>query len=74
MTFPYTIERGVRIAHDPIEVMGFRKVALETREPVVINEDIEAASAAIGQPIVLVGEPPKSTVFVPLLVGDRGSA
>ena len=72
MTFPYTIERGVRIAHDPIDVMGFRKVALETREPVVINEDIEAASAAIGQPIVLVGEPPKSTVFVPLLVGDRG--
>ena len=50
MAFPYTIERGVRIAHDPMEVMGFRKVALETREPVVINEDIEAASAAIGQP------------------------
>ena len=74
MSFPYTIERGVRIPHDPMEVMGFRKVALETREPVVINEDIEAASAAIGQPTVLVGEPPKSTVFVPLLVGDRGSA
>ena len=72
MAFPYTIERGVRIEHDPMEVMGFRKIALETREPVVINEDIEAASAAIGQPIVLVGEPPKSTVFVPLLVGDRG--
>ena len=72
MSFPYTIERGVRIPHEPMEVMGFRKVALETREPVVINEDIEAASAAIGQPIVLVGEPPKSTVFVPLLVGDRG--
>ena len=72
MAFPYTIERGVRFEHDPMEVMGFRKIALETREPVVINEDIEAASAAIGQPIVLVGEPPKSTVFVPLLVGDRG--
>ena len=72
MAFPYTIERGVRFAHDPMEVMGFRKIALETREPVVINEDIEAASAAIGQPTVLVGEPPKSTVFVPLLVGDRG--
>ena len=72
MSFPYTIERGARMEHDPIEVMGFRKIALETREPVVINEDIEAASAEIGQPIVLVGEPPKSTVFVPLLVGDRG--
>ena len=56
MSFPYTIERGVRMVHDPIDVMGFRKVALETREPVVINEDIEAASAAVGQPVVLVGE------------------
>ncbi len=72
MSFPYTIERGVRIPHEPIEVMGFRKVALETREPVVVNQDIESASAAVGQPAVLVGEPPKSTVFVPLLVGDRG--
>ena len=72
MSFPYTIERGVRFAHDPIDVMGFRKVALETREPVVINEDIEGASATVGQPAVLVGEPPKSSVFVPLLVGDRG--
>ena len=44
MSFPYTIERGVRMVHEPIEVMGFRKVALETREPVVINEDMEAAS------------------------------
>ncbi len=30
MSFPYTIERGVRIPHEPMEVMGFRKVALET--------------------------------------------
>ncbi|MEO8424263.1 MAG: GAF domain-containing protein [Actinomycetota bacterium] len=72
MTFPYTIERGVRIPHDPIEVMGFRKVALETHESVVVNEDMEGASAAVGQALVLAGEPPKSSVFVPLLVGDRG--
>jgi PAS domain S-box-containing protein len=71
MSFPYTIERGARIAHHPIEVMGFRKVALETREPVVVNQDIVGASAAVGQPAVLAGEPPKSSVFVPLLVGDR---
>jgi len=69
MSFPYTIERGVRMVHEPIEVMGFRKVALETHEPVVINKDIETASADVGQPTVLAGEPPKSSVFVPLLVG-----
>ena len=57
ISFPYTIERGVRIPHEPMEVMGFRKVALETREPMMINEDIGAASAAIGQPVVLVDEP-----------------
>ena len=72
MSFPYTIERGVRFPHDQMDVMGFRKVALETREPVVVNEDVHGASAAVGQPAVLVGEPPKSLVFVPLLVGGRG--
>ena len=71
--FPYTIERGVRFPDEPIEVIGLRRIALETREPVVINEDIEAASVAAGQPFVLAGEAPKSSVFVPLIVGDRGS-
>ena len=31
--FPYTIERGVRFPDEPIEVIGFRRIALETREP-----------------------------------------
>jgi transcriptional regulator with GAF, ATPase, and Fis domain len=63
----------VRFPDEPIEVIGLRRIALETREPVVINEDIEAASAAAGQPFVLAGEPPKSSVFVPLVVGDQGT-
>ena len=33
LRFPYTIERGVRFPDEPLEVMGFRRVALETREP-----------------------------------------
>ncbi len=32
--FPYTIERGVRFPDEPIEIIGFRRVVLETREPV----------------------------------------
>ena len=71
--FPYTIERGVRFPDDPIEVLGFRKVALETREPVVVNEDIERKSAEAHQPVVLAGERPKSVLFVPLVVGDRAT-
>ncbi|HEY2802558.1 MAG TPA: GAF domain-containing protein, partial [Actinomycetota bacterium] len=71
--FPYSIERGVRFPDEQIEVIGFRRISLESREPVVINEDAEKRSAEAGQPFVLAGEPPKSAVFVPLLVGDRAT-
>jgi signal transduction histidine kinase/DNA-binding response OmpR family regulator len=69
--FPYVIERGVRLDEDPIELVGHRRIAIETRQPVVINEDLVARSAEVGQPAVLSGEIPKAAVFVPLLVGDR---
>jgi GAF domain-containing protein len=39
--FPYSIERGDRLIDHPIEIMGFRKIALESREPVVVNEDMD---------------------------------
>jgi PAS domain S-box-containing protein len=72
--FPYTIERGVRFPDESLELFGFRRMALETREPVVINEDIERIAAEVGQPPdALIGEASKSCVFVPLVVGDRGT-
>src|SRR5204863_154186 len=64
-------ERGVRFPDEPIEIIGLRRVAIESREPVVVNEDIERISTEAGQPYVLAGEPPKSSVFVPLVVGDQ---
>ncbi len=69
--FPYVIEKGVRLDEEPIELIGHRRVAVETRQPVVINEDLVARSAEVGQPAVLSGEIPKSAVFAPLLIGDR---
>jgi GAF domain-containing protein/CheY-like chemotaxis protein/HPt (histidine-containing phosphotransfer) domain-containing protein len=71
--FPYTIERGVRFPDEPIGLIGFRRVAIETREPIVVNQDWEARCAEVGQPAVLAGEMPKAAVFVPLLVGDRAT-
>ncbi len=71
--FRYAIERGELLEIAPIEIMGFRRIALETREPVIVNEDAERRSAEAGQPLVLVGEPPRSMVFVPLVVGDRAA-
>ena len=36
--FPYTIERGVRFPDEPIELIGFRKHVIETREPLMIED------------------------------------
>jgi GAF domain-containing protein/DNA-binding response OmpR family regulator len=73
IVFAYQIERGVRFHSDPIEVIGFRRIALETREPVTVNEDWEAGALEAGNPLVISGEPPQSAIFVPLVVGDRSN-
>ena len=71
--FPYSIERGARLIDHPVEIMGFRMIALETREPVVVNEDMERRCIEAGNPLAIAGEPSRSSVFVPLLIGNRGS-
>ena len=40
------IERGVRFPDEPIEAVGFRKHVLETREPLMINEDVAEMPSA----------------------------
>ena len=69
--FPYTIERGVRFPDEPIPLIGYRKHVIETREPLLITDDALARAAEYGNPLVLLGEAPKSLVFAPLIVGDE---
>ena len=71
--FPYTIERGVRFPDEPIPVMGMRKHVLETGQPLVVNERTAEVAASFGQPTVLQGEAPKSSVFAPLIVGGQAT-
>ena len=71
--FPYTIERGVRFPDEPIELIGFRKHAMETREPLMLVESTEEIAASYGNPFVLTGEPTRSALFVPLVVGGRAT-
>ena len=69
--FPYTIERGVRFPDEPIELIGFRKHVMETREPLLLGEVTNEVADQYGNPFVLSGEPSKSNLFVPLVVGGR---
>ncbi len=71
--FPYSLERGARLIDHPIDIMGFRKIALETLEPVVVNEDMERRCEEAGNPVAIAGEPSMSSVFVPLSVGNHGT-
>jgi PAS domain S-box-containing protein len=71
--FPYAIERGVRFPDEPIELIGFRKHVMETREPLLIEETTPEVAQRYGNPYVLSGEPVKSVLFVPLVVGGRAT-
>ena len=73
MRFPYTIERGVRFPDEPIPLIGFRRHVMETREPLMINEDIEIADKQYGNPAVMSGEPSKSGIWMPLVVGGEAT-
>jgi PAS domain S-box-containing protein len=71
LRFPYTIERGVRFPDEPIELIGYRKHVMDTREPLMIAESTPELAERYGNPLVLSGEPIKSALFVPLVVGGR---
>jgi len=70
--FPYAIERGVRFPDQPTEIIGFRGHVLKTREPLVVNERAIEVAAEFGSAVIQ-GEMPKSMVYVPLVVGGRGT-
>ncbi len=71
--FPYLIERGERMWHDPMPLgPGFTPQVLETREPLMINEDLAGQAQRQGS-TVLGDEMPKSILFVPLVTGGRAA-
>jgi GAF domain-containing protein/CheY-like chemotaxis protein len=69
--FPYWIERGVRFPDEPMPLVGPRRQAMETREPILINRDMAARMAELGQELNLPGEVPQSALWAPLVVGDE---
>jgi PAS domain S-box-containing protein len=70
---PYSIERGERQQWEPMTPTGLAGYVLETREPLLINEDVEAEAARRGFELRVVGDPPKSALFVPLVTGGKST-
>src|SRR5690348_11656647 len=70
--FPYAIGRGERSPDEPIELMGFRRHVIETRESLRIDENLQAAAENYGNP-VLSGVMPKSVLYVPLVTSGKAT-
>jgi PAS domain S-box-containing protein len=70
--YPYLIERNERLQAEPRPLAGFAKHVLETREPLLLTENLDAESERYGSQIVA-GEMPKSVLFVPLVAGGKAA-
>ena len=65
-----TIERGQRMHDESVPPYGFRLHVIRTREPLVINRDIDRLRVEYGNRI-LSGEGAKSAIFMPMVVGNE---
>src|SRR5262245_5347573 len=70
--YPYLIERDERLQAEPRPLAGFAKHVLETREPLLIAENLDVESERYGSS-VLAGDMPKSVLFVPLVAGGKAA-
>jgi GAF domain-containing protein/CheY-like chemotaxis protein len=68
--FQYAIEKGIRLDIKPQPFIWANKQLIETKKPIHINKDYVETSKKYGGTGVTTGKPPKSAVFVPMIVGD----
>lgn len=68
--FHYAIEKGVRLQVPSQPFIWASKHLIQDRKPIHINENYLETSKKFGGTGVTKGQPPKSAVFVPMLVGD----
>ena len=66
----YAFEKGDRTLLGPREPHGFRKYVIQTRQVFLINEDLDGVSRKFDS-YVVIGEQPKSAVFVPMIAGGE---
>ncbi len=72
VSYPYTIERDVRFPDEPTPIRGFSLEVVRGRQSIMVNEDVDGWLAARGYSAVPVqGEPSRSVLFVPLVVGSE---
>ncbi|MGZ3882383.1 MAG: GAF domain-containing protein, partial [Flavisolibacter sp.] len=67
----YAIEKGVRLKNESQPLIWANKQLLVTKKPILINENYIETAKKYGSTGVSKGQPPKSAVFVPMIVGEE---
>ena len=70
ISMPYSYEKGDRSVISPREPYGFRLQVINSRAPVLINENFMELASQGGNPL-LTGAWPKSALYVPMLAEGR---
>ncbi|MBS1632237.1 MAG: hypothetical protein JST10_06650, partial [Bacteroidetes bacterium] len=66
----YAYEKGDRTLAGKWAPSGFRKTVIDSKQPLIINKDLDKRSREANSQ-VLMGEQPKSALFVPLMSGGN---
>jgi len=69
-TWEYAVENGERLYMDPRPFIWANRHLIKSKEPLLINENYVDTAEKYGGSGVSKGLPPKSAVFVPMIVGD----
>lgn len=67
ISMPYSYEKGDRSVISPREPYGFRLQVINSRAPILINQNFVELASQYNNPLIT-GAWPKSALFVPLLV------
>jgi signal transduction histidine kinase/DNA-binding response OmpR family regulator/tetratricopeptide (TPR) repeat protein len=69
---PYAVENGQRVQFKPFPLgeTGFLAHMVRTRQPILVNENMQAAVESYGSGSIQGSGIPKSALYVPLVIGD----
>jgi signal transduction histidine kinase len=70
-TWEYAVENGERLYMDPRPFIWANRHLIKTKEPLLINENYLETAQKYGGKGVSKGQPPKSAIFVPMIVSDH---
>ena len=68
--FKYAIEKNIRFTVDPRPVTWTNSLIIDSKQSLLINENYVIQAKKYGGSGVSFGNPPKSVLFVPMIVGD----